>query len=119
MTAAAASIATGIVFGTLDTAVTINDYQLAALIAEGVGAGQLNYALCSVAVASVSSPTCGFVVSRSAVNNNAADIIVKESGIYMTGGAFNFLAVRDVFAVPLTIPNGGAITTNYTLRISV
>lgn len=118
MNAGPGTLTQGIVVGTGDTAVTINDYQLAAIIAEGAGDGQLNYAGCSVATSVVSAPTCGFLVSRSAVNNHVDTITVKESGIYMGAGGYFVMAVRDVFITPQDVPNGGSITINYTLRVS-
>jgi len=118
MNAAAGLVTKGIVVGTGDTAVTINDYQLAAIIAEGAGVGQINYASCTVATSVVSAPTCGFLVARSAVNNHADTITVKESGIYMGQATYSMMAVRDVFVTPQDVPNGGSITINYTLRVS-
>ena len=123
MKAAAGEINYGIVVGTGDTAVVIGDYSLETRIAEGAGGGQLNYTASTVAVSVVSAPTCGFLLSRSAVNNSGVLITVKESGIYWRYKEFAtwyyFLAVRDVFGAPQDVPDGGSITVNYTLRVSV
>ncbi|MBA7658649.1 hypothetical protein ES703_66608 [subsurface metagenome] len=110
----------GIVIGTGDTAVTINDYALAALIAHGAGGGQMNYQACSVALSQVSAPNCDYIVSRSVVNNSGVLITVKESGIYIRVGPVPYYAcgLRDVFGTPQDVPNGGSITVNYTLRVT-
>jgi len=112
----------GIVVGTGDTAVTINDYSLETLIAEGAGANQMNYNACGVADYAVSPPNCSFIVSRAVINNSGSLITVKESGLncrcwdtvsrYMCG-------VRDIFGTPQDVPNGGSIIVDYTIRVTV
>lgn len=122
MNAPAGNAAYGILIGTGDTAVTVSDYCLAAIIANGGGAGQMNYQACSVALAVVSAPNCGFIVSRSIVNNSGGLITVKESGIaydQWTSPQKYFMGLRDVFTTPQDVPNGGSITINYTLRVTV
>ena len=113
----------GIVIGTGDTAVNVDDYALETIILEGGGAGQMNYQACSVSLAAVSAPNCDYVVSRVVNNDSGATISVKESGIYFklwtSGGAPYYCGIRDVFAVPLDILNGGSISVNYTIRITV
>jgi len=111
----------GIVVGTGNTAVAIDDYALDSLITEGAGAGQLNYLDCTVDLPVVAAPNCGYLVSRSAVNNSGALITARESGIQAAMGPPNadyFLVVRDVFAAAQDIPNGGSITVDYTLRVT-
>ena len=118
MNAPASNITYGIVFGIGTTAVVIGDYDIETLIAEGAGAGQFNYLICTVSLSSVSAPNCGYVVSRSAVNNSGGLITVRESGIRYLQDGFNFLCVRDVFGTPQDVPNGGSMTVNYTLRVT-
>jgi len=122
MNAPAGNASYGILIGTGDTAVTISDYNLEAKIAHGVGAGQMSYQACSVAVSVVAAPNCGFIVSRSIVNNSGGLITVKESGIaydQWTSPQKYYLGLRDVFGSPQDVPNGGSITVNYTLRVQV
>lgn len=111
----------GIVIGTGNTAVDIEDYALETLIDEGVGAGQMNYQASTVAESVVSAPNCGFLASRSIVNNSGAEITVRESGLYIycwSAGVFKACGVRDVFGTPQAVPNGGSLSVNYTLRVT-
>ena len=111
----------GIVAGTGSTAVTLTDYALEALIAQGLGAGQMDYLVCTIADASVSDPYCSFVVSRTVVNNSGALITARETGIYMMAYraiVYYCCGVRDVLSTPQDVPDGGSITVNYTLRVS-
>ncbi len=122
MTAPAGNAAYGIVIGTGDTLVAVSDYCLAAIIANGGGAGQMNYQACSIALSVVSAPNCGFIVSRSIVNNSGGLITVKESGIYFrlwSAPQKYYCGLRDVFGTPQDVPNGGSISINYTLRVTV
>lgn len=112
----------GIVIGTGNTAVTINDYALETRIAEGGGAGQMNYQACSVATSVVAAPTCGWIASRAIVNNSGGLITVREAGIYGDLNEFDnwFVAlIRDILGTPQDVPDGGSITINYTVRVSV
>ena len=72
----------GIVFGLDDTPVDRTDYALASIIAEGVGANQLHYLGCSVSKIQESGNDSWCQVQRGATNNGAANVIVKEVGIY-------------------------------------
>jgi len=113
----------GIVIGTGDTAVDVDDYALETIIAEGVGAGQMSYAACSVSLAAVAGDNCDYIVSRAITNDSGDTITVKESGIYFklwtSGGAPYYCGIRDVFETPLELPNGGSVSVNYTIRITV
>ncbi|MBA7522895.1 hypothetical protein ES705_15015 [subsurface metagenome] len=109
----------GIRVGTGNTAVDISDYALESPIANGVGAGDLIYWLCAVADPVVAAPSCSFEVSRTMVNDSGNEITAREAGIYMKMEAFFGCAVRDVFATPQAVPNGGAITVNWTLQVTV
>lgn len=109
----------GIRVGTGDTAVDISDYALETPIANGVGAGDLIYWICEVTDPAVAPPSCSFEVSRTMVNDSSGEITVKEAGIYMKMLTYYGCAVRDVFATPQAVPNGGGITVNWTLQVTV
>ena len=122
MTGGAGSVAYGIVVGTGSTAVTINDYCLASRCEEGTGLNQLNYQAGSVAAAAVSGSDCAFTVTRSAINNSGATIAITEIGIQVigdAGGNYYFLGIRDVLGSAVNVPDGGAITVVYTLKVTV
>lgn len=111
----------GAVVGTGNTAVTISDYQLDSLIAEGGGGGQLNYGSCSVAAAVVSAPNCGFTVSRTMTNNSGGDITIREAGVYfrMRSSAFYyFCGARDVLGAPHTVLDTDTVSVQYTLQVT-
>ena len=119
----------GIVIGTDGTPVAIDDYAMGAQITEGFGAGQMHHLANTFDVPVVSPPTCGYSISRIIVNNSGGLITVRESGIYHQHSyrygpvAYNFYfysscGIRDVFASPQDVPDGGSITVNYTLQVT-
>lgn len=122
MNGVAATTTYGIVVGRGSTAVTINDYALETRCEEGTSTNELNYQACTVANASVSGSDCSFTVTRSAINNSGATITVTEIGIqvygYSAGDAY-FLGIRDVLTTTIDVPNGGAITVEYTIKVTV
>ncbi|MBA7649498.1 hypothetical protein ES703_57295 [subsurface metagenome] len=109
----------GIRVGTGNTAVAIDDYAVETPIEEGVGVDEMNHLICTVATSVVAAPSCSFVVSRSIVNNSAAEITVREAGIYMLMYIYPFCATRDVFGTPQAVPVGGTITVNWTIKVTV
>lgn len=111
----------GPVVGTGNTAVTISDYQLEAQIAQGFGAGQLDHLVTTVDVVTVSAPNAYFAAHRSMVNNSGGSITVRETGLYVQGknGTARYLCgVRDVLVSEQVVPDGGAITVDYTLQVT-
>ncbi|MBA7713760.1 hypothetical protein ES703_122770 [subsurface metagenome] len=120
MAAAAGVTNYGIRVGTGNTPVVIDDHALDAPIVEGTGAGQMEHLVCTVATSVVAAPSCSFLVSRSIVNNSGAEITVKEAAIYMRMAASYYgCAVRDVFVAPQAVPNGGTITIDWTIKVTV
>ncbi|MBA7703986.1 hypothetical protein ES703_112783 [subsurface metagenome] len=119
MNAAAGVTTYGIRVGTGNTAVALDDYAVETPIAEGVGVGEMNHLICTVADYVVAAPSCSFVVFRSIVNNSAAEITVREAGIYMKMDTFFCCATRDVFSLPQAVPPGGTITVNWTIQVTV
>ncbi|MBA7701989.1 hypothetical protein ES703_110740 [subsurface metagenome] len=110
----------GIRVGTGTTAVAIDDYALETPIAHGTGAGQMSHLVCTVATSVVAAPSCSFLVSRSIVNNSPGVITVREAAIYMRmDDSYYGCAVRDVLTVPQAVPNGGAITIDWTIQVTV
>jgi len=116
----------GIVIGTDGTAVTISDYAMGSQIHQGTGPGQMDHLATLIAASVVSDPDCDFLLSRSFANNSGGSITVRESGIYVwlerCVSPFTWYdygcVVRDVFASPQDVPDGGGITINYTLRVT-
>lgn len=112
--------ARGIVCGTGNTPVTVEDYQLEAQIGHGYGAGQFEYLDCLASEPSIVGTHCSFVVSRSFVNWSGATITVREIGVYMmfhNSITYYMDGIRDVLDTPLAIPYGGGISVEYTLEV--
>jgi len=129
MNASEGDASLGIVIGTDNTPVAIDDYAMGAQIAEGYGAGQMHHLANSIATSVVSPLNCGYLISRIIVNNSGGLITVRESGLYHQhsyrygphAGDFYFYSscgVRDVFTTPQDVPDGGSITVNYTLQVT-
>lgn len=115
----------GIVIGTSDTPVDVSDYRMGALIAQGFGAGQMDYMAMVINASVVADPNCDFFMSRQMANNSGGLITVRESGIYvmMDRSLSPFwtaygCVVRDIFTTPQDVPDGGGITIEYTLRVT-
>ena len=110
----------GIRVGTDNTAVDIEQYALIAAIAEGTGAGQMEHQGMVFADNGVAGNVSSFKAERVIVNNSGGVINVAETGIYCraydTGEtARYFMVIRDL--VTQAVPDGGAITVTYTIRV--
>ncbi|MFQ5826626.1 MAG: hypothetical protein ACE5IA_04630 [Dehalococcoidia bacterium] len=110
----------GIRVGTSTTAVAIDQYALQAPIAHGNGAGQMEHLATVHNFMGVVGAQCSFWCSRVFVNNSAAQIDVREAGIYMTvyripTAGESIMAARDLISED--VPDGGSVTVTYTIRI--
>jgi len=119
MNAAAGVTIIGIRVGTGNTAVDIEDYSLETPIVQGVGADQMDHLVCTVDVSVVAAPSCSFALHRTIANSSGGVITVREAAIYMQGGGtYYFCGVRDVLTVPQAVPDGGAITIDWTIGVT-
>ncbi|MBA7639846.1 hypothetical protein ES703_47506 [subsurface metagenome] len=110
----------GIRVGTDNTAVDIEQYALIAEIAQGSGAGQMEHQAVVFTDIGVAANVCSFEVERVILNNSLGVINVAEGAIYCQGkdtlGTTRyFMIARDL--ITLAVPDGGAITVTYTLRV--
>ena len=122
--ASAGQTVCGICVGTGNTPVAIDDFQLETQIAEGVGGGQMEHLICTVGLSVVAAPSCYFVVPRTIANNSGGIITVREAAIYVKAGlwpapGYTSCVVRDVLVAPQAVPNGGAITIDWTIGVTV
>lgn len=116
-------VSTGIRVGTGNTPVDIAQYALIAPIAEGAGAGQMQHQGMTFSFIGVVGNVCSFELGRVIVNNSGGAINVAEAGIYcyavenIPPGNPNrpFMGARDL--ITQNVPDGGAITITYTIRI--
>jgi len=97
----------GIIVGTSDQPVSVDDYNLISKIAHGDSAGQLHYYETTVQEPTVDGNTVRQRFEREFKNNSGADITVKEIGLVVKTSKDNYLVmiIRDV--IDLTIPAGG------------
>lgn len=112
----------GIVIGTGDTPESFDHYALAAAIAEGTGAGQVNYMAGEPVVKSWDAGTRTLSVEhkRYINNNSPGTITIKEIGLIAQGSQGTSLAAlmsRDVLATPVDVPASGQILAIYTISL--
>lgn len=108
----------GIVVGTDATAEAITDFNLAALIADGSGAGELLYELQTFdASVTVSAPNASFSFVRNFNNNSGGAIVIAEVGVIVAAN-FDFLILRDT-PTSVSVPDGGGARVTYTIQVTV
>jgi hypothetical protein len=104
----------GIAVGSNNTAPTPLDYILNTKIANGSGAGQLNYqAQTSSQGTTVVGAVTSFILERIFVNNSAGDVIVREVGILAGVIPGYTLIYRDI------LPGNETIGTTKSYRVKI
>ncbi len=122
--AAAGSALSGILVGSGNTAPAINNYAMETLIAHGVGAGQLQYAIVSFAVPAASATVSQFTITRNFTNGSGGAVTVNEIGLVCKTKDITYtdrylLLIRDVVGGGISIPNGETLTVNYRPQATV
>lgn len=116
---AAGSIAPGIVVGTGTNAVDIDDYKLQTIVAHGVGAGQLQYAIMELATGyTVSGSDAYFEIRRAVNNNSGGDITINEIGLYSLGYD-GYVVCIDRTLSTTTVTNGNGKVITYKFQVTV
>ncbi|GAI91440.1 unnamed protein product, partial [marine sediment metagenome] len=117
-----AAILWGLRVGKGTTAVAITDYALETPCLEGTGLDEFNHQAVTFTEPLVAGPTCSFTVKRTMINNSGALISgIKELGAYNGHagvGSGSVLGFRDVLGTAVDVPDGGAITVEYTLGVT-
>jgi hypothetical protein len=113
----------GLRAGKNPTPVSISDYALGNPIAEGTGIDQLEHQLTYFTGPTVVGATLSFTMQRSMINHSGATISgIQEISNYMmfSCGMYTRFALgfRDVLGSSFSIPDGGAITVTYTLKVT-
>jgi len=107
--------------GTSDTAFSVDQYQLVAVIGDGNGAGQLAHQSVSYQLA-YDATEWTHTISRIFNNNSGDTIIIKEIGlsysvnVFESGGVTAYLA-RDVLGSPVVVANGAQLTVTYEISM--
>ncbi|MBA7477267.1 hypothetical protein ES707_12672 [subsurface metagenome] len=110
----------GIQVGKGTTAVAITDYALETPLSEGTGTDEFNHQAVTFTEPSIVASTCSFTIKRIMVNNSGATISgIKEIGCYVQTTAAYHQGFRDVLGSAVDVPDGGAITVEYTLAVTV
>jgi len=112
----------GIRIGKGSTPVAITDYALETPLAHGTGLDQVQHQVMQFTAPVVAGSTCSFSTQRILVNNSGANITgVQEVGCYvrMGGASYYGMGFRDVLGGPCDIPDGGSITVEYTIGVTV
>jgi len=106
----------GIVVGTSDQAVDIDDWNMVAVVEEGTGAGQLEHSvISSTSGYETSGEANTFEVTRTFTNSSAGSITIKECGLVTRGGGGS--TTRVLIARKLT---GNLVTgpaESFTIRL--
>ena len=113
----------GLRVGKSSTPVSISDYALGSPLAAGTGTDQVEHQLTYFTGPSVVGSSLSFTIQRSMVNHSGSTISgIQEIGNYMmfSCGMYTRFALgfRDVLGSSFSIPDGGAITVTYTLKVT-
>jgi hypothetical protein len=107
----------GIQVGTGTAANDVSKYALAALIANGTGAGQLQYGATSVTSPTTVGQKRQITVARVFTNNSGASITVNEVGlVVLDAAAYDILIERTLSTN--AIANLASATWTYTISIT-
>jgi hypothetical protein len=112
----------GLVLGTGNTAVTLNDYKLGTVIAHGNGAGQLNYNIMNIAFYfpfKIVGSSAQWSILRPITNFSGNDIVVKEAGIYFRCNSYNFCIERTVLGTEYTFVKNTSVVMEYIVKVTV
>lgn len=118
----------GIVVGTSVNAESFDSstprgYSLGAVIVNGNGAGQMDYAEQNLYTVTFVALVKTATLIRFINNNSGGDITVNEVGIYGRGG-LNYtddqlwMAVRDLLGVGVLVPDTGQLKVTYTISLT-
>ena len=122
----------GIIVGSGETPVTLNDYSVESKIAHGSGSGQLDYSPVTVEDLGldtiVTPPVYRIRLIRTFTNHTPSTITISEVAIYArsywkdsAGVAADdkFMIMRDVLSPPYNVPSGGIATVVIDVEVEV
>jgi len=114
----------GIVVGIGTNSNTGSTIALQSLIANGTGAGQLQYGATGVSAPSVSGSTMTLTVNRTLTNSSGGTVTISEAALYMSiydnSNNIHYVAItRDVLATAISLANGASTTIYYNLQVTI
>jgi hypothetical protein len=110
----------GIVVGTGTNTVTLTDYNLQTLIANGSGSGQLNYSIVTLTSPTTTGSTRSFTISRSFQNSYTSSTTINELGLNVYGYSNHPLMIlRDLIPGGQAVDPNNTVTVAYTISITV
>lgn len=118
------SLVCGIVVGSGNAAEDFNGHVLETPIAEGSGAGQLNYAahLANVKSCDAGTKTWSVANARYINNNSGNNITIREVAQYTRGMIYKtfptLMVSRDVLSSEVALPNSGQLKVTYTISLT-
>lgn len=107
----------GIVVGSDNTIVDIDDYSLGSIISDGNGAGELEYQASTINSPVVGSSSSYIEIERAFLNDSGNNVTVEETGVYIHG-SWNIMIARDLLGT-VTVPDGGALTVTWKHQTTV
>jgi len=112
-------VSRGIRVGRGTTPVDISDYALDNPVDEGTGPGQLSHQEMQFSDPAVVGSDCSFKLWRVMFNYTGALVSgIREIGCYVMMASYYALAFRDVLVSSFSVPDGGAITITYEIKVS-
>lgn len=112
---AASQYTWGPCIGTDDTAESVNDYHLGALIVHGTDPGEMEVGDTTIVPLDVFGDDVRVDIQRTFSNNSGNTITVKEVGLQAWAMEYNYLCIRDLPSPDYEVPNGGVLTLTYRL----
>lgn len=111
----------GIVAGTGNTAVALNQHTLTTPIAHGSGVNQLSYGAVTISSVTVADNEAYFTMHRTLTNNSGGYITVKEVGLVVTNSNNTFhLIERTVLpSGGIVLDDTGAVTLTYKWKVVI
>ncbi len=108
----------GIIVGSGDTPVTIDDYMLDQQIPNGSSTGSLTYGSLVVSQDTNDSTSAQITITQTFINNTTSTIEIKEIGLlqYGSSSSGSLLTMRDILPSPVNIGSGSTLTVNYRLK---
>ncbi|GAJ05195.1 unnamed protein product, partial [marine sediment metagenome] len=120
--ASAAVNSNGIQVGSGTNAESFEDYALQTLIAEGAGAGQLNYAASLAPTKGYAALVFTIAWVRYMNNNSGGNVDVNEVSLVHWGGKTGAktlqLMARDHLPATVTVPDTGQLKVTYTIQLT-